>query len=172
MRRVAEDERIYEAMFLIRNKPAKDDIDGIMKEINSYLEEIDAKVINCGKWDERKLAYDISGERRGTYILCHFEAKPDRIVRLERRCQISETILRALVVRDTDGTELPVTGGGVARAAPAPGAATSADVPAKPATPEAAPAKEAAAAPEADAGKADEAGVEDAPDKPEGPGAE
>ena len=110
MRRVAEESRIYEAMFLVRNKQAKADPDAVMKEISSYIEEAGAKVINSGKWDERKLAYDVGGERRGTYVLFHFESKPAAITRIERSSQISETVLRSLIVRDTDGTELPQHG--------------------------------------------------------------
>ena len=122
MRRVAEETRVYEGMFLVKNKPAKDDFDGVLKELSSYVEEIGATIINCGKWDERRLAYDIKGERRGTYVLFHFEAEPESIARLERRCRISDLVMRALIVRDTDGTKLPPPGSGLISSAPAEGA--------------------------------------------------
>ena len=148
-------------MFLVRNKPAKEDLDGVTKEIDSFVEEIGGTIINSGKWDERKLAYDIAGERRGTYILYHFEAKPDGIARLERLCQISENVLRAMVVRDTDGTDLPGPGaglaGGSAEQAPVAEQAPAAEAKAA----EQAPAAEAKAAdgPSAEAAAAEPSGT-------------
>ena len=115
MRRVAEDSRVYEGMFLVKNKPAKADPDGVAEEIGSYIKDAGATVVNSGKWDERKLAYDVAGERRGTYLLFHFEAGPDAVARIERACKISEIVLRALIVRDTDGIELPQQGGAVTK---------------------------------------------------------
>ena len=116
MRKTAEETRLYEGMFLIRNKQAKDDYEAVMKELTGFIQEAGGTIINSAKWDERKLAYDIGGERRGTYIMFHFEAKPEIIVRIERSCQISDTVLRSLIVRDTDGKELPPPGMGIGSA--------------------------------------------------------
>ncbi len=113
MRRVAEESRIYEGMFLVRSKPAKEDFDGVMEEITSYIEKADATVLSSGKWDERKLAYNVAGERRGVYVLVHFEGPPESVKPIERACRISENVLRLMVVRDTDGVEIPPPGQGV-----------------------------------------------------------
>jgi len=67
--------------------------------IRRVLERNGAKVVSMGKWDERKLAYKIQGRSRGTYILTYFEADPAKIGAIERDVQLSEQILRVLILR-------------------------------------------------------------------------
>lgn len=68
-------------------------------EIKRLMERAKAEVVFCKKWDERRLAYKVKGRKRGLYVLVYFNAPPERIGPLERDVQISENILRALVVR-------------------------------------------------------------------------
>ena len=35
------------------------------------------KILVIKKWDERKLAYEINGQKRGTYIIAYFTAPGD-----------------------------------------------------------------------------------------------
>jgi small subunit ribosomal protein S6 len=51
------------------------------------------------KWDERRLAYEINGKTRGTYILCYFRAEGRRIRDIERDVQLSDRIMRVLTIR-------------------------------------------------------------------------
>jgi len=51
------------------------------------------------RWDDRRLTYKIKGRRRGVYVLVYFKAPADRIAPMERDAQISEQILRLLVLR-------------------------------------------------------------------------
>lgn len=74
-------------------------------EINRLMERAKAEVVFCKKWDERRLAYKLKGRKRGVYALTYFKAPSDRIGPLERDIQISENILRALVIR-ADGVTL------------------------------------------------------------------
>jgi small subunit ribosomal protein S6 len=98
--------RLYETMFLVDNSRAKENVDAVAGELKSLVERAGGEVVNCDKWDERKLAYEIAGLRRGTYVLCHWNGPPDAAARLERLCRLSETVLRSLTVRDEDGIEI------------------------------------------------------------------
>ena len=69
--------RLYETMFLVDNGRAKDDLDGILAELGEMVARAGGEMVNIGKWDERKLTYEIKHQRRATYVLAHWNGPPD-----------------------------------------------------------------------------------------------
>jgi ribosomal protein S6 len=94
----------YEAMFLF-DPAAATDWDKIKAEVDRLMERAEAKVLFCGKWDERKLAYEIHGVKRAIYVLAYFEGEPAKMGALERDATLSEMIVRSLIVRADHVTE-------------------------------------------------------------------
>ena len=91
--------KLYEGLFLVDSGEAAADWDGINKTIGKVLARGDAEVVSIRKWDERRLAYDIKGKSRGTYILTYFRGDPAKIAPIERAVQLSEQIMRVLILR-------------------------------------------------------------------------
>ena len=89
--------KLYEAMFLVDSTEAAD-WDAVITTIKNILEKAEAEIVSIKKWDERKLAYEINGKTRGTYILCYFRAEGGRIQDIERDVQLSERIMRVLIL--------------------------------------------------------------------------
>lgn len=89
--------RLYEAMFLVDPVQASD-WDKMVATVQGVLEKADGEVISIRKWDERRLAYQIDGKTRGTYILCYFRTEGRRIPEIERAVQLSEQIMRVLIL--------------------------------------------------------------------------
>jgi small subunit ribosomal protein S6 len=50
-------------------------------------------------WDERKLAYPIKGHKKGVYWLTYFRMEGPNLTALERQCEITDDIIRKLVLR-------------------------------------------------------------------------
>jgi small subunit ribosomal protein S6 len=90
--------KLYEAMFLVDSALAAQDWDAILDTIKSILERDEAEIVSLQKWAERKLAYPIDHKTRGTYILCYFRADGSRIRNIERTVQLSEHIMRVLIL--------------------------------------------------------------------------
>ena len=90
--------KLYEAMFLVDSAEATADWEGINALIRGMLEKIGAEIVSMRKWDDRRLAYEIRGKSRGTYILCYFRAEGGRIREIERDVQLSERIIRVLIL--------------------------------------------------------------------------
>jgi len=90
--------RKYEAMFLVDSAEATAKWDDVLAAINTVMERAEASVLSLQKWDERRLAYEIAGRKRGMYILCYFEAVPAKISSIERDVQLSESLLRVLIL--------------------------------------------------------------------------
>lgn len=91
--------RLYEAMFLVNSADAAADWDTVQANIKRVLDRSDAEIVVMKKWDERRLAYDIQKKSRGTYILTYFNAEPEKISAMERDVQLSEQIMRVLIIR-------------------------------------------------------------------------
>jgi len=92
------EKKLYEGMFLVDSAKAASDWDGINAAINKILERADAEIVSMRKWDDRRLAYPIRGTSRGTYMLCYFKAEGQKIQGIEKDVQLSENIIRVLIL--------------------------------------------------------------------------
>jgi len=85
-------------MFLVDSAQAGADWDGVLAAIRTILGRAGAEVVSIRKWDDRRLAYGINGKTRGTYILCYFKADGEKIQDIEKTVQLSEQIMRVLIL--------------------------------------------------------------------------
>ncbi len=92
-------QRVYEGMFLIDSAIAAADWDGTLKMIETILTRNDAEIISMRKWDERKLAFDMDGKSRGTYVLAYFRSETSKVHAIERAVRLSEKVMRILILR-------------------------------------------------------------------------
>ena len=90
--------RDYEAMFILDHAAATADFEATSGIVDQILEKHGAKIDQKEKWDERKLAYEIKGQRRGTYYLVYFTADPTSIDNVNEDVHLNETILRHMII--------------------------------------------------------------------------
>ncbi len=88
----------YEAMFLLSQSVAAD-LGGAVEHLKSILNKAGATLIAMRKWDERRLSFEIDKQKRGTYILAYFSSDPIKVSHVERDCNLSEQVLRTLILR-------------------------------------------------------------------------
>ena len=88
----------YEGMFLFPQN-ATANLQGAVDHLKDILEKSNATILTLRKWDDRRLAYEISGNKRGVYFLVYFTAPTSQLSDLERRCNQSEDILRMMVTK-------------------------------------------------------------------------
>lgn len=94
----------YEAMILFPQS-AGGDLQACADHIRDIVQRGDAELLSLAKWDERRLAYDIHGNKRGIYFLAYFRCKTTAMAGIERDLRLSERILRSLVIRADEVTE-------------------------------------------------------------------
>jgi len=94
-----EVKNLYEGLFLVDSADAAADWEGVLGALETVLKRADAEIESMRKWDECKLAYEIKGKARGTYILVYFRADGRNVRGFERDVQLSERIMRVLVLR-------------------------------------------------------------------------
>lgn len=88
----------YEGMFLF-DPAVTADWDAVQAELNRLFERAGARVVVATRWDERRLAYEVRGRKRGIYALTFFEADEAKITDLQRDARLSESILRMMVLQ-------------------------------------------------------------------------
>ncbi len=91
--------RTYEGLFLVDSGEAAADWNQVTGAIEKILSRSESEVISLRKWDDRRLAYEINKKNRGTFILAYFDCDPDRIGSIERDVQLSEKVIRVLILR-------------------------------------------------------------------------
>lgn len=94
----------YEGLFLFPQS-AVGDFGTTVDHVKELLARADAQIMSLSKWEERKLAYDIDGNKRGLYFLVYFKAPTDKLAGLDRDCNLSEKLLRAMITRADHLTE-------------------------------------------------------------------
>ncbi len=91
-------QKLYEGLFLL-TQPAASNLGEAVNHVKGLLDRAGAEIIGLYKWDERKLAYTIKGQRRGTFLLGYFHVDGDNLTGLDRDCNLSEQVLRAMVTK-------------------------------------------------------------------------
>jgi small subunit ribosomal protein S6 len=112
-------------MFIFDSNRFGRDPQAISGQIPQMVEEAGGEVLVSRLWEERRLAYPIAGHRKGTYWLSYFRLDPAQLKGIERKCRLSESIIRVLFLkvdpRIVDTLVAHALGGPTARSAePAP----------------------------------------------------
>ena len=90
---------VYEGMFLLESGRFGRDPEGVSSQIPAMVSEVGGEMLVSRMWEERRLAYPIKGQRKGTYWLTYFRVDGRRLPEVERKCQLSESVLRALFIK-------------------------------------------------------------------------
>jgi len=91
--------QVYEGLFLFdSNKFARDQA-SLPGEVEKIITDLDGEVVVSRFWEERRLAYPIQGQRKGTYWLVYFRSQTDAIAKIHRKCDLSAGILRQLILK-------------------------------------------------------------------------
>ena len=88
--------RQYEGMFLL-GPTSPQDQEGALNVVRTMIERHGGQILVIKRWDERKLAYEIGKQKRGTYVISYFRAPGTAVSAIERDVNLSENVLRVLI---------------------------------------------------------------------------
>jgi len=92
-------ENSYEAMFILdSNRYAREAAD-LTGKVAKLIEKQGGAVLVSRLWDERRMAYPIGGQRKGTYWLTYFKLDSSKLAALNEQIQRQEGVLRHLVLK-------------------------------------------------------------------------
>ena len=100
-----QETRLYEAMFLVDSAKGGSTFPETIQHISDLLQRHDADIERIEKWDERELCYPIQDVEKGIYILTYFRMVPEETNDLRDAINLSEDILRVLILKDPKVSE-------------------------------------------------------------------
>jgi len=120
---------VYEGMFILDPTKFARDPGAAAQQVADLITQHGGTVLAARVWDERKLAYPIKGHKKGVYWLTYFKMPGGGLTALERQCEITDEIIRKLVLKVDDRiadalVQHALAGDTAARRAPAATAAT------------------------------------------------
>jgi len=90
---------VYEGMFILDANRYSRDAGGVANQITAIITKCGGEILVSRLWEERRLAYPINGQRKGTYWLTYFKLDPKQVAAVNRECQLNDNILRNLVIK-------------------------------------------------------------------------
>ena len=89
----------YELVFIISPEVVDEALDTTLDKVNQFITGEGGSISNTERWGKRKLAYPIKHFVEGSYVLTQFKLKPTSSKELEANLQISEEVLRHLLIK-------------------------------------------------------------------------
>lgn len=107
-------EHLYEGMFLVDSGKFAMEPDATANEILAVLKKAGATIVAHRPWQDGKLAYEIDGMKKGLHYIVCFTMVGENMKTLIRQCQLSETIVRQMIIAHPqnifDATVAAITG--------------------------------------------------------------
>jgi small subunit ribosomal protein S6 len=152
--------RTYETLYIVDPNLTDEQVQAVMDKYRGIVTSMGGEMIASERWDRRRLAYEVKGQREGIYILMYFNGEASVQAEIDRVMKISEDVFRHLITRE-ENNQAEAAKERALRPAPAPAPAEVAPV-------EVAPVEEAAPVveEEAPAVEAEAPAVEEAPEAP------
>ncbi len=89
----------YELVVIISPEVVEEKFEATIDNISQLITGRGGIVSDVERWGKRKLAYPIKHFVEGNYVLTHFKLKPSLGKEVETRLQISEEVLRHLLIK-------------------------------------------------------------------------
>ena len=96
---MSERTNVYEAMVIFDANRFARERAALPAEIEKTNQAEQGEVVVSRLWEERRLAYPINGQRKGTYWLYYFRGPSSMLTSLNRQWELHEGILRHLVLK-------------------------------------------------------------------------
>lgn len=91
--------RNYEALYIVDATLTDEQVEPIIAKYSKLITDQGGEVQAAGRWDKRRLAYEVAGRREGIYILMYFTGEPSVADELDRVLRISNDSFRHLITR-------------------------------------------------------------------------
>ena len=89
----------YEGMFLLDSAKAAVSWDDSVKHVHDILGKHQSEIVASRQWDERRLAYPVEGQKKGSYLLTYFKTDGSALKEIVADCHLSDVILRELILK-------------------------------------------------------------------------
>ncbi|HEY3298743.1 MAG TPA: 30S ribosomal protein S6 [Armatimonadota bacterium] len=91
--------RSYEALYIVHPELSDEQVTAIMEKYKGVVESQGGEVESVNRWEKRRLAYEVKGQREGIYVLMNYKSDAKASSELDRLQRIGDDVLRHIIVR-------------------------------------------------------------------------
>jgi small subunit ribosomal protein S6 len=91
--------RDYELTVILSPELSEEEVPSGVERVTELVAQKGGVVSEVDHWGRRRLAYPIGRFMEGNYVLTHIQMEPQSIAELEAGLELSDNVLRYLVVR-------------------------------------------------------------------------
>lgn len=91
--------RDYELVVIIKPSVTEDELQAVVAKTSQYITDRGGSIAEVNQWGRKKLAYPIKEFTEGNYVRTQFSIDPQTTTELEANLELSEDVLRYLLVR-------------------------------------------------------------------------
>ena len=95
---MAEGKNLYETVIVTSAKLGEEGSAELVNRFKALIEE-HGTVEGVDDWGKRRFAYPIQKQTEGYYTLINFQSNPEFTAELDRRYQITDGILRTIIIK-------------------------------------------------------------------------
>jgi len=92
---------LYETLFVIDPRLSEEETKAMSDKFTGMIAE-NGEIVKVDEWGRRRLAYPIEDQTEGFYVLVEFKSAPEFPAEIERIFNITEGILRSIVIRKNE----------------------------------------------------------------------
>ena len=92
-------QNVYEGLLILDSNRYGHDPDGVSGQVPALVEKLGGEILVSRVWEDRRLAYPIKGQRKGTYWLTYFKLDAGQLSEVKKQCQINDNLLRVLFLK-------------------------------------------------------------------------
>lgn len=90
----------YTGMYILRPTLTEDQIKANVEEINKLFTDRGGEILSEEEWGLKELAYTINDFNKGYYVKFSVNANNEAVAEYDRICNIKETVIRHILVKD------------------------------------------------------------------------
>ena len=94
--------RNYELTFIVPSDVNEEELNGVVTQIQGWVEGTQGKVNKVDHWGRRRLAYNIAEYREGFYVVLDLDLDPQSTLELERNLKLANQVMRHLLIRNDE----------------------------------------------------------------------
>ncbi|MDA0260646.1 MAG: 30S ribosomal protein S6 [Proteobacteria bacterium] len=98
---------LYESVFIVRQDVSDQHVEGLAERYSEMITENGGEVAKSEYWGLKNLAYRVSKNRKGHYMMFNIKGPSGAIDEFERNMRLSEDVLRYMTIRVDEFEEGP-----------------------------------------------------------------
>ena len=91
--------RQYQLVYIVSPDASEQTITDLHTQVEQIVQRFNGTLDKTENWGRRKLAYEISHHREGTYVVETISGSGELMKEIDRRLRVTDTVIRHLIVR-------------------------------------------------------------------------